>query len=386
MPELSVILPTYNERENVPAMVHLLAGVLRGIDYEVVVVDDDSTDGTAELVRQLAQSNPQVRVIHRIHRRGLSSACVEGMLASSAPYLAVMDADLQHDERILPNMLELIRREQLDLVVGSRHAAGGSMGGFEKGRVALSDAGRRLANLFGRVPVSDPMSGYFVVNRNYLNEVVHSLSGKGFKILLDLLLSAERPVRVEEVPYTFRNRLRGESKLEPLVGLEYLELLVDKTLGQWLPTSYVFFGLVGAVGLICHLALVFLLIRFGRLSLSVAQTASSMVIIALNFMLNNQLTFRAARLKGLRALRGLALFYAACFIGLIANVQFADYLARFGVPWYGASLAGIIIGSVWNFGVSRATIWKVKHTRSAPAKQLEVAETQVGVDSSLNNL
>ena len=378
MPELSVILPTYNERENVPVMLSLLADVLKNVDYEVIVVDDDSYDGTAGLVRELAQSNPRLRIIQRIHRRGLASACVEGMMASSAPYLAVMDADLQHDERILPAMLDLLQRESLDVVVGSRHVAGGSMGEFQKNRVVLSDMGRGLANLFGKVPVTDPMSGYFVLTRKYLDEVVHSLSAKGFKILLDLLLSSKRPVHVKEVPYTFRNRLRGESKLEPLVGLEYLDLLVDKTLGQWLPTTYLFFAFVGGLGLLFHIVLVFLLINFSRLSLLTAQTLSSVVIIAFNFALNNQLTFRSVRLRGLRMLQGLAIFYACCFVGLVANVRFAEYLSSFRVPWYAASLAGIIVGSVWNFGISRATIWNMKRTRrsneSHPGKSPMAAE------------
>jgi dolichol-phosphate mannosyltransferase len=385
MPELSVILPTYNERGNVPAMVNALANVLNGIDYEVIIVDDDSDDGTASLGRHLAQSNPRVRIIQRIHRRGLASACVEGMLSSSAPFIAVMDADMQHDERILPTMLDLMRRESLDVVVGSRHVEGGSMGAFAKKRVALSDAGRYLANLVGKLPVIDSMSGYFMVSRAYLDEVAHSLSCKGFKILLDLLLSSSRPVRVKEVPYVFRSRLQGESKLEPLVALEYLELLIDKALGQWIPTLYVIFALIGTLGLICHLSLVYLLIHFIGSPLATAQLTSSLVIIAVNFVLNNQLTFRAVRLKGVRMLAGLAMFYTACLIGLIANVQFAKYLNSFGVPWYAASLAGIIIGSVWNFGVSRVAVWRIRRPHISRGPQTQPAESHVAAKAMRNN-
>jgi dolichol-phosphate mannosyltransferase len=317
-------------------------------------------------------------VIHRIHRRGLASASVEGMMASSAPYIAVMDADLQHDERILPAMLELIKREHLDLVVASRRAEGGTMGEFAKTRVALSEAGRRLAVLIVRTPVSDPMSGYFIVSRSYLDEVVHSLSCKGFKILLDLLASARRPLRIKEAPYTFRSRLRGESKLDTLTLLEYLELLLNKTLGRWLPIAYLLFAMVGTLGLACHLLLVSILIRTAGLPLANAQTISGVIVIAVNFFLNNQLTFRPMRLKGMRILWGLGAFYAACLIGLIANVRLAGYLHSLGAPWYGASLMGIIAGSIWNYGVSRVAIWRMSRPHEPKVRARGAAGTVEG--------
>jgi dolichol-phosphate mannosyltransferase len=375
MPELTIVLPTFNERENIPGVIACLANVLLGIDYELIFVDDDSEDGTAELVAQLAQGDRRLRVVHRINRRGLSSACVEGMMASSAPYIVVMDADMQHDERILPAMFDLIRRERLDIVVGSRRVEGGSMGNFAKPRLALSDAGRRLAGLVVKNLPSDPMSGYFIVSRTYLQDVVRSLSGKGFKILLDLLASSKRPVRMQEVPYTFRNRQRGESKLDILVGLDYLQLLLDKTLGRWLPVGYLLFALIGGLGLLCHLLLVSALYYLMRLTLPSAQAISGAVVIAANFMLNNQLTFRAMRLKGIRLLRGLALFYAACAIGLVANVRFAQYLSFFGVPWYVSSLAGIVVGSVWNYALSKVLVWRMVRNTRHDMSALAVTET-----------
>src|ERR1700704_1604211 len=227
MPELAVVLPTYNERDNIGPVLSALEQALEGLDYEVVIVDDDSDDGTAGVARQLALSDSRIRVIQRINRRGLASACVEGMMASSATYLAVMDADMQHDERILPAMLRKLKDEKLDVVIGSRNAAGGSMGTLAGQRVALSQFGRKVGKLVTNTDVSDPMSGFFVVDRRFLEEVVRSLSLTGFKILLDMLATSRRPVRVGEVGYTFRPRQRGESKLDFLAGLEYLELILD---------------------------------------------------------------------------------------------------------------------------------------------------------------
>ena len=372
MPELSIILPTYNERDNVPVLFERLKNVLADVDFEVIVADDDSPDGTSESVRRLAQTDPRIRIVQRIDRRGLSSACVEGMLASSAPYIAVMDADLQHDETVLPKMLHKLKNENLDIVIGSRHAEGGDMGEFAKKRVALSEAGRWLSRTIAKADVSDPMSGFFMLRRTYLDEVVHSLSIIGFKILLDLLASSARPVRIGEVGYRFRNRLIGESKLDILVGLEYLQLLADKFIGGIIPVSYILFGFVGTIGLLGSLTLVFFLLRAG-VSFFNAQLTASTLIIALNFFLNNMLTFRSARLRGANMVGGLITFYIACLIGLLANLRFAGTLRDIGAPWQLASLAGILIASVWNYWVSSIFVWRVnRRSRRRPP----IAEAQ----------
>ena len=363
MPELSVVLPTLDEIGNIGRMIERLMDVLAEIDYEIIVVDDDSEDGTAALVREIAQRLPRVRLVHRINRRGLGSACVEGMMARTAPYIAVMDADLQHDERILPEMFRLIRRGDVDIVIASRHVAGGSTGGFARARAALSEAGRRLGSFVARVPVSDLMSGYFLVTRAYADQSVRSMSCKGFKVLLDLLTSGSRTPRIAEVPYTFRNREHGQSKLDVLVGLEYLHLLLDKTLGRYLPVTYLLFSMVGSIGVLFHLLLVKALRDYAGLRLNMAQIVSSALVIVLNFFLNNRLTFRDVRLKGRELYAGFVRFFGACLLGLLANVEIARYLRAFNVPWYAASAAGIIAGSVWNYSVSSIAVWHRRRRR-----------------------
>ena len=369
MPELSIVIPTYNEHSNLIPLMGSLQVALQGLDYEVVFVDDDSPDGTAALARSLAQQNPAVRVLQRIGRRGLASATVEGMLSSSAPYLAVMDADMQHDETILPLMLEKMKREGLDIVIGSRHVEGGSIGDFAKHRQAISGLGQRLSRIVCRTHVSDPMSGYFLVRREYFHEVAHSLSSIGFKILLDLIASARGPIKLGEVGYTFRSRLHGASKLDMLVGLEYFQLLLDKFVGNWIPVSYITFSTVGVVGLLLNIFLVFVLLQVSSVSFTMAQAVGSLVIIALNFFLNNVLTFRSARLRGNRIFLGLFLFYAACSVGLIFNLAAAKGFRAYGVPWYWASTIGIVIGSVWNFWVTSLLVWKTVRRRTAKIQQ-----------------
>ena len=370
MPELSIIVPTYNERENLTSLIACLQAALGGLDYEVVVVDDDSADGTAALARSLAQQNPRVRVIQRIGRRGLSSATVEGMLATSAPYLAVMDADMQHDESILPLMLDRLKRENLDLVIGSRHVEGGSVGNFATHRQSLSQLGRRLSSLVCRARVNDPMSGYFVVSRSYFHEVAHSLSCTGFKILLDLIASARRPVRLAEIGYTFRSRVHGSSKLDILVGLEYCQLILDKLIGNWIPVSYLIFSAVGAIGLLANILLIYCLLQVSSLSFTMAQAAGSLAVIALNFFLNNHLTFRSARLRGRRVIQGLLAFYVACSVGLAFNLMAAKGFRDYGVPRYLASIIGVVIGSVWNYWVTSVLIWQVVRRRTASIQQV----------------
>jgi len=356
--ELAVIVPTFNERENIEPLLNLLSQALVGISYEVIFVDDDSTDGTADTIRRLALSNPFVRVLQRIGRRGLSSACLEGIMATPAPYIAVMDADLQHDERILPVMLSKLKSEHLDLVVATRNAAEGSMGEASQRRVQLSNLGRRLGHFVSKTNLSDPMSGFFVLERKFLEEVAHSCSGIGFKILLDLVTSAERPVRFGEVPYTFRKRIRGTSKLDLLVGIEYLQLLLDKTLGDWIPPRFVLFGMVGSIGYLVFVAVLALMISAVHLGFVTAQIITTLIAMTSNFFLNNILTYRDRRLRGTQFLRGLITFYLACAVGVAANVLVAQFLRRQNFPFYLAGGIGLFVGSVWNYGVTSIITWR----------------------------
>lgn len=356
--DLAIVIPTFKEKDNVEPLLDLLAQTMQGISYEVIFVDDDSPDGTADLVRRIGRENPRVRVLQRIGRRGLSSACLEGMMSTGAPYIAVMDADLQHDERILPAMLAKAQTDSLDLVVATRNAAGGSMGAFSASRVRLSQLGRRLSYLATRCELSDPMSGFFLLDRRFLEEVVHAASGVGFKILLDLVASSERTVRFAEVAYTFRTRLRGESKLDILVGLEYLQLLLDKFFGHIIPARYFLFASVGALGVVLHLALLKAFRDFLGQPFFQAQLTAAFLVMTFNFLLNNITTYRDYRLKGMNLFWGLLKFYAGCSIGLVINGEIAASLLRSQWPTAWAALAGLIVGSVWNYGVSSFLTWR----------------------------
>jgi len=356
--ELAVVVPTFNERANVAELVRRLETVLDGIEWEVVFVDDNSPDGTADAVADLAREDRRIRVIRRIGRRGLASACAEGLLASPAPFLAVMDADLQHDEALLPRMLEALRAGGLDLAVGSRYVAGGGVEGWDADRAAKSRLATRLSHRVMKVPLADPMSGFFMLRRAAWLAAAPRISGIGFKILLDVCASSPAPLRLVELPYRFRPRLAGESKLDQGVAWDFLMLLLDKRLGHIVPARFVAFGLVGGLGVLVHLATLAVLHEGLAMAFGAAQGAAVLVAMTGNFALNNLLTYRDRRLRGWGLAKGWLSFAAACGVGAVANWGVASYLFALGVPWAPAACAGIVIGSVWNYAITARYTWR----------------------------
>ena len=356
---LSVIVPCYNERANIAPMVASLDAALTGIDWEVVFVDDDSPDGTAQQARTLAAQDRRVRCIRRVGRRGLSSAVIEGALSSSAEYVAVIDGDLQHDETRLPTMLKAVMGGA-DLAIGSRHVNGGDNTGLASPlRVKLSNTGIRLAQMLVKAPVHDPMSGFFLLRRALFEQLAGRLTGQGFKILLDLMLASPRRLAIVEVPYKFRPRTAGESKLDALVLAQFAGLLIDKALHGTVPLRFITFALVGAFGVLINV-LVLELARHGGLGFGQAQTLGTLVAMMANFQLNNQLTYRAQRLKGPRAWRGLLIFLLVCGLGAAANIGIARALYAENGSGLLSSAAGAAISVVWNYAVSATLVWRVR--------------------------
>ena len=358
--DVAVVVPTYNARGNVPELIARLKRVLHGFQWELIFVDDNSPDGTAGLIREYAAKDRRIRLLHRIGRRGLSSACVEGMLATPAEYIAVMDGDLQHDESILPEMVDRLRSKKLDVVVATRNGEGGCMGDFARARVRLSRLGTQVSGLVCRCQVSDPMSGFFVVSRAYFYRVVPRLQAGGFKILLDMLASSDRAVRVGEVGYHFHNRTWGESKLDANAAAECLFLIVNKFLGGIVSPGFTAFALVGAVALTAYLSCMAWLFQERHLSFTFAQMLATFAGVTVSFLLDNLITHRDRRLRGLRIWAGLAAFWLACSFGVLANVGFAVWLLRMRLPWIVAGLAGGAVGSAWNYAVAQILAWQCR--------------------------
>jgi dolichol-phosphate mannosyltransferase len=356
--ELAIVVPTLNEHDNIRPLLDRLDRALVGERWEVVFVDDDSTDGTVEALREIARMDRRVRCLQRLGRRGLSSACMEGVLASAAPYVAVMDADLQHDERLLPEMLRRLKTEDLDVVVGSRYAEGGSIGGWDERRARISGVATRLSRIVLKESLSDPMSGFFMVRRDAFQAAMRRLSGQGFKILLDLFASAPTALRFCELPFRFGTRRHGESKLDTMVAWEYLMLIGDKLVGHIVPVRFLLFGLVGLFGVVIHLGTLWIGLAALGLRFVVAQTLATLIAMTGNFSLNNALTYRDRRLRGWGFLRGLVSFALICSVGTLANVGISGMLYQEQRSWWLAGVAGALIGSVWNYAVSSILTWR----------------------------
>jgi dolichol-phosphate mannosyltransferase len=357
-PTLTVVIPTLNEQPNIEPLIAKLRDALTGIAWEVIFVDDDSQDGTMDVIREFGVRDRRIRGMKRISRRGLAGACIEGILASSAPIVAVMDADLQHDETRLAEMYQIIGRDDADLVVASRYA---DADGSARGLTRVRQTGSRLAGWIARtalkVDLSDPMSGFFMIRREIAENVAPRLSKQGFKVLLDIVASSGLPIRTKEISYVFSPRLHGESKLDGPVVLEYLGLIISKASGDLISIRFVAFCAVGALGVVINLLLLRMFLVNG-LSFALSETLSMFSTMVFNYTLNNALTYRDRRRRGWRFLTGLAMFAALCSLGVVAGVGVSSMFYEREPRWWTAGLAGAAVGAVWNYITNSAITWR----------------------------
>jgi dolichol-phosphate mannosyltransferase len=359
LPELCIVIPVLNERDNIAPMVERLGIVLAGTAWEVIFVDDDSTDGTREAVRLAASEDSRVRLLARIGRRGLASAFIEGAQASLAPNIAAIDGDLQHDETLLPKMLDVLRREPIDIVIGSRYVDGGGVGEWDRTRVGMSNLATAISRPVLRVDVSDPMSGFFMLTRECFDRAVRHLSAMGFKILVDIIASLPEKPRLRELPYEFRNRVAGTSKLDAGVLRDYLLLIMDKMIGHIVPIRFLLFAAVGALGIAFHLTVLRIALSPGHLEFSDAQAVATGCAIVANYVLNNAFTFRDRKLHGWGFAWGLLTFAAICSVGAAGNIGVSSFL--FGPvhsSWWVAGIVGALMSLVWNYAASSVLTWR----------------------------
>jgi dolichol-phosphate mannosyltransferase len=363
-PTLSIVAPTYNERANIRPLVSAIAAALGSTPWEIIFVDDDSPDGTYLEVAALAREGAPVRCIRRVGRRGLASAVVEGAMSANAAIIGVMDADMQHDETLLPRMLQALQTTDVDVVVGSRHVEGGGMGEWNAVRRRMSEFATWSSRVLIGNSVSDPMSGFFMTRRAVFDAAIYDLSQQGYKILLDLLTSSPHPLKVVELPYVFRDRRSGESKVEAMIVLEYAFLLIEKLSRGLIPPKFILFAAVGGMGLAVHLAILQSMKHLG-LGFLLAQSIATLVAMTFNYAVNNQITYRAERLKGVRFVVGYVVFCVVCSLGALANVSVANLALGRVHSWPLAGLAGAVMSSVFNFGVATRFVWGARR-RKAP--------------------
>jgi dolichol-phosphate mannosyltransferase len=357
-PKLSIVVPTYQEATNIPTLFERVKVALTGVPWEMIVVDDDSPDGTSNVAFALAAKDSRLRCLRRVNRSGLAGAVIEGWMSSSADFVAVIDGDLQHDESVLLEMYQALAKRGGDLVIGTRfkEAEGGSL---SWARQKLSDAGAWFFRRIAGTTVSDPMSGFFMLRRSLVSSLAPRLSPDGFKILVDVILSASEDLEITEISYRFRKRNSGESKLNALVAIDFLGLVVHHATAGMLPIRFTLFAMVGMIGLGVHIvALSAVLHWFETLTFDAGQLISTVLAMASNFILNNEITYRPYRYRRLGLIAGFFAFVLGCSVGALANIDVASWLYKENQTWWAAGLAGALLSVVWNYAVSTNLIWR----------------------------
>jgi dolichol-phosphate mannosyltransferase len=359
---VSVIIPTYNERDNLAVLIPRLAEALATYAHELIIVDDDSPDRTWERADELAATHPQVRCFRRIGKRGLASAVVDGFAMAGGRALVCIDADLQHDPGKVPLLVQALG--QAEIAVATRYAGDGSTGDWSGRRRAMSRGATWLARTLLRLPTSDPMSGFFAIRHETFQRVAPSLDPRGYKILMELL-ARSRVRRVAEVPFVFGERAHGDSKLDGTVVQDYLAALWELRFGHWLPLRFVRYCLIGVSGIGIQMLAIHLLRMLPTLRTGDARLASALAIATAmlwNYILNNRWTFGDVRHRHAAAwLGGLARFALVCGIGAVISWSVAQGMrtatdGRMNI--YFASLFGIAVATVWNYLINSRYTWK----------------------------
>ncbi len=354
--ELSIIIPTFNEKENVAILIEKVRSIsnLINCEYEIVFVDDDSTDGTWREIQK--NWSDDVRGILRLGRRGLSSAVVEGMLSCNTRYYIVMDADLQHDETLIPTILNNLRT--FDLVIISRRL-NETIKGLSPIRRRISKFGNLLLNKLMANNLTDPLSGFFGINAREFFLISKELNPIGFKLLSEIIFINPN-LKILELPGDFKKRLFGESKLDTRVIIEMFEMVFQKIIGKYIPVKLLFFLIVGFFGMFIHLITLSICIKLFNLNFNFSQALAIFVAMTFNFFMNNFFTYSFSRIKGILVLAGLLKFYISCLAGALINQFISIAVFQSGVSWWLAGLSGAVVGSLWNFVLSSSIVWPKK--------------------------
>jgi dolichol-phosphate mannosyltransferase len=354
-PQVSVVVPTYNEAGNVAMIYDGLARALAGRSWELVVVDDDSPDGTGDAVRDLGRKHDNVRCIQRVQERGLCSAVHWGVQAAHGEVIVVMDGDLQHEPALIPKMLEALQSGH-DIVSGSRFLEGATEKGLSDRRRRLSDWGNRLTNRFLGTALSDPLTGFFATSRRLFLDSIPLMQADGFKVFFDLVYH-NRNVTIRELPFDFQRRQHGQSKRQLYVLWLLACDIVSKLSRGMLPPRLISFVGVGLIGSIFHFSVLYACMGLGAV-FWLAQAIATVVAMVFNFTINNVLTYSDDRLRGRAFYKGLLLYSLIASVGIVANVSTAQitYMRLQGHTFIAAT-TGLVIDVIWRFVVSNRLIW-----------------------------
>ncbi len=359
MVRLSVIIPTYNERENIPFLIKRIEKVLPRNIFEIIIVDDNSPDKTYEVVQDIASKKTWVRGIRRFNSFGLSSAIISGFSAAKGDYFLVMDADMQHDEKILPDFIKAFE-DGSDIIVASRKSHGGKIEQWAAWRKLLSWIASKMATILLPIQVSDPLSGYFGIRRNVFNDLALRIKPRGFKILLEFLAHS-KGYKISEIGYTFRPRQHGESKLSASVVYNYLRAIYDLSIGKFIPLEFIKYSIVGLSGVLVNQAGLWFYKEKMLFSDQVSLIIAIELSIISNFYINNYWTFKENKIRGgaKSIVIGLLKFNMICLIGALINYSTALYLtSKLYLSIYISNFWGILLATLWNYLINVNFTWK----------------------------
>jgi dolichol-phosphate mannosyltransferase len=395
--KLTLVSPTYNEVDNLPRLVRQADTALTGIDYELVIADDDSPDGTWAIAQELAETNPRLRVLRRTAGRGLSRSVTEGFLSSSADYVGVIDADLQHDPTIIPKMIAVLDAGA-EIAVGSRYVKGGGTGTWNAVRRFQSWVATKLARTFLGVELMDPMSGFFMLPRGDFFRIYKQLDLSGFKILLEIIARLA-PSRIVEVPYTFRERLAGRSKLSSRVVLQYAgQLWRLSSVSRYMSVRFLKFGIVGASGTVVNLCAFLSLAALLRLRDWRISGLATLIANLTNYILNNAWTFVDRGHRGWSLLRGYASYLGFSLVGMSASTltfaglayayhNFLNIAQGVKEPYIialGFQLVAILTGTVFNYELNKRFTWRAKNPSDSTTSDIHIGQSAKAEPKSAN--
>ena len=357
---LSIILPTYNESSNIERVINELLTLNTRHKIEIIVVDDDSPDGTSEIVREKAQVEQRIKLIRRVGRSGLASAIKEGLFDASGEYAVVMDSDGQHETKAIINTITYLEKD-IDIVVGSRFHHDAQIKGLSKKRTRGSILANRAAriSLGGHyTDLTDYMSGFFAIKHDKLLPYIRKVDVEGFKFLFELLAVSKGNLKTKEIPLSFQERNFGKSKLDIAIFWDFLISVLHTITLRILPRRAISFGLVGCTGIVVQLSVTFLIMNLGRQDFTTALPAAVTLAACSNYLINNALTFRHRRLKGKQLINGLGKFLIVSSLPIIANIG----LASAAYPYLSnnsnlAQIVGILVAFIWNYAASSKLVW-----------------------------
>ena len=358
---LSVVLPTFNERNNIISIINQLLELPIPYEIELIIVDDNSSDGTAKVVRDYSQKERRIRLINRFGRSGLSSALKEGCLCASGDQIIIMDSDGQHQVDTINKAINKLNSINTDIVIASRFLEESVQEGLTKRR----EKGSNIANKFARLSLSkkyahltDYMSGFIAFKRNNCINTIKKIDVNGFKFLYELLAISKGRLNVLEIPLKFKERKIGTSKLDSAIIWDFVISLLHTFTRRIIPRRAISFAIVGTTGVFVQMFCIYFIIWITNFEFQKVLPFGVIMAASSNYTINNLLTFRENKLKGLKFVGGLFKFLLVSSLPILANIGVTNlFFDKFSSNSFFSQLIGIIVVFIWNYAASSKFVW-----------------------------